>query len=165
LVWVRAKGNGENGDQDPALDVSLLLSSLQRKEFLLRTTAFPEVEYLFKHALTQEVAYNSVLIERRKPSMNRTAQVIEQLYQRPFRRGTTTSCASFRAEACFSKPSDIARQQQAKSWELRATVSLARLWQQQGKRAEAHQMVSGHYNWFTEGFDKRGICKKAKGTH
>ena len=38
-------------------------------------------------------------------------------------------------------------------WELRATVSLARLWQQQGKRAEARQMLVEIYNWFTEGFD------------
>jgi hypothetical protein len=57
------------------------------------------------------------------------------------------------AEACFQKAIEIARQQQAKSWELRATVSLARLWQQQGKIAEARQMLAKIYNWFTEGFD------------
>ena len=47
----------------------------------------------------------------------------------------------------------MARQQQAKSWELRAAMSLARLWQQQGKRAEAHQRLAEVYGWFTEGFD------------
>ncbi len=57
-----------------------LLASLQRKEFLYEQPAFPEVEYLFKHALTQEVAYGTVLQERRKALHERTAQVIEALY-------------------------------------------------------------------------------------
>jgi len=57
------------------------------------------------------------------------------------------------AEECFLKAIDVARQQSAKSWELHATMSLARLWQQRGKRNEAHQMLSEVYNWFTEGFD------------
>src|SRR5262249_19583680 len=57
-----------------------LLASLQRKEFLYEQPAFPEVEYIFKHALTQEVAYSSVLVERRKALHERTAQAIEALY-------------------------------------------------------------------------------------
>jgi len=57
------------------------------------------------------------------------------------------------AEACFHKAIDIACQQQAKSLELRASTSLARLWQQQGKREEAHKLLSDIYGWFTEGFD------------
>ena len=57
------------------------------------------------------------------------------------------------AEACFHKAIEVARQQQAKSLELRATTSLARLWQQQGKQKDAHQMLAGIYGWFTEGFD------------
>jgi predicted ATPase/class 3 adenylate cyclase len=57
------------------------------------------------------------------------------------------------AEACFQQALDIARRQQAKSWELRAAMSLSRLWQQQGKRAEARQLLAPIYNWFTEGFD------------
>ncbi len=57
-----------------------LLSSLQRKEFLYEQPAFPEVQYLFKHALTQEVAYGTVLQERRKVLHERTAQAIETLY-------------------------------------------------------------------------------------
>jgi len=64
----------------PEEELYRLLSSLQRKEFLYEQPAFPEVEYLFKHALTQEVAYNSVLIERRKVLHERTAQAIESLY-------------------------------------------------------------------------------------
>ena len=47
----------------------------------------------------------------------------------------------------------MARQQQAKSWELRAATSLSRLWQQQGKRAEARELLVPIYGWFTEGFD------------
>jgi class 3 adenylate cyclase/predicted ATPase len=57
------------------------------------------------------------------------------------------------AEACFHKAIEIARQQQAKSLELRAVMSLSRLWQQQGKKAEARQMLAEIYGWFTEGFD------------
>jgi adenylate cyclase len=61
------------------------------------------------------------------------------------------------AEACFRKAIDISRKQQAKSLELRATVSLARLWQQQGKRSEAHDLLSEIYNWFTEGFGTKDL--------
>jgi predicted ATPase len=57
------------------------------------------------------------------------------------------------AEACFHQALDVARRQQAKSWELRAATNLARLWQQQGKRAEAHELLAPIYGWFTEGFD------------
>jgi class 3 adenylate cyclase/predicted ATPase len=57
------------------------------------------------------------------------------------------------AEACFQQSLDIARRQQAKSLELRAAMSLARLWQQQGKQAEAHELLAPVYGWFTEGFD------------
>jgi class 3 adenylate cyclase/predicted ATPase len=57
------------------------------------------------------------------------------------------------AEACFQQALNIAHRQQAKSWELRASMSLARLWQQQGKRAAAHQLLAEIYGWFTEGFD------------
>jgi predicted ATPase len=61
------------------------------------------------------------------------------------------------AEACFLKAIDIACKQQAKSWELRASTSLARLWQSQGKKAEAHKLLSDVYNWFTEGFDTKDL--------
>jgi predicted ATPase len=57
------------------------------------------------------------------------------------------------AETCFHKAIEIARHQQAKSLELRAAMSLARLWQQQGKQEEAHDMLAEIYGWFTEGFD------------
>jgi predicted ATPase len=61
------------------------------------------------------------------------------------------------AEECFLKAIDIARQQQAKSWELRATTSLARLWQSQGRKTESHKLLSEIYHWFTEGFDTKDL--------
>jgi predicted ATPase/class 3 adenylate cyclase len=57
------------------------------------------------------------------------------------------------AEACFQQALTIARHQQAKSFELRAAMSLAHLWQQQSKRAEARALLAPVYGWFTEGFD------------
>jgi predicted ATPase len=57
------------------------------------------------------------------------------------------------AEACFHQAIEIARRQKAKSFELRAVLSLSRLWQQQGKRAEARALLAEIYGWFTEGFD------------
>ena len=61
------------------------------------------------------------------------------------------------AEECFSKAIEISQCQQAKSLELRAATSLARLWQQQGKREEAHKLLSDIYNWFTEGLDTKDL--------
>jgi DNA-binding winged helix-turn-helix (wHTH) protein/predicted ATPase len=57
------------------------------------------------------------------------------------------------AEACFQQALTIARRQQAKSWELRVALSLARLWQLRGKRQEAYDLLAPVYGWFTEGFD------------
>ena len=57
------------------------------------------------------------------------------------------------AEACFQQALTVARRQQAKSPELRAAMSLARLWQAQGQRAEARALLAEVYGWFTEGFD------------
>ncbi len=65
------------------------------------------------------------------------------------------------AEACFLKAIEIAQRQQAKSLELRAATSLARLWQSQDKKSEAHQLLAETYNWFTEGFDTKDL-KDAK---
>ena len=61
------------------------------------------------------------------------------------------------AEGYFLKAIEIARKQQAKSLELRAVMSLSRLWQQQGKKTEAHEMLAEIYNWFTEGFDTKDL--------
>jgi predicted ATPase len=65
------------------------------------------------------------------------------------------------AEECFRQALDVAHRQQAKSLELRATMSLSRLWQQQGRQEEAHQLLAEIYSWFTEGFDTADL-KEAK---
>jgi predicted ATPase len=56
-------------------------------------------------------------------------------------------------ETCFQEALDVSRRQQAKSLELRATTSLSRLWQQQGRRVEARELLAAVFQWFTEGFD------------
>jgi predicted ATPase len=66
-----------------------------------------------------------------------------------------------KAEAYFERALAVARQQQAKSWELRAAMSMARLWRDQGKRDEARELFAPIYGWFTEGFDTRDL-KEAK---
>jgi len=60
-------------------------------------------------------------------------------------------------EACFLKAIEVTQKQQAKSLELRASMSLARLWRQQGKRVEGHRILSKVYEWFTEGFDTKDL--------
>jgi predicted ATPase len=65
------------------------------------------------------------------------------------------------AEAYFERALAIARQQQAKPWELRASMSLARLWRDQGKVSEARELLAPVYGWFTEGFETRDL-KEAK---
>ena len=67
-----------------------------------------------------------------------------------------------RAEASFRRALEIAQQQQAKAWELRAATSLARLWGEQGRRTQAHDLLAPVYGWFTEGFDAADL-KEAKG--
>jgi predicted ATPase len=57
------------------------------------------------------------------------------------------------AEVVFCKAIEIAQRQSGKSWELRATISMARLWREQGKRNEARDLLAPVYGWFTEGFD------------
>jgi predicted ATPase len=66
-----------------------------------------------------------------------------------------------KAEAYFKRALAVARQQQAKSWELRASMSLARLWRDQGKVQQARELLAPVYGWFTEGFDTRDL-KEAK---
>jgi predicted ATPase len=69
--------------------------------------------------------------------------------------------AEEQAESCFQKAIDIAQSQSTKSWELRAAMSLSRLWQKQGKNPEGRQLLAEIYGWFTEGFDTTDL-KAAK---
>ena len=66
-----------------------------------------------------------------------------------------------KAEAYFVRALAVARQQQAKSWELRAAMSMARLWRDQGKLQQARELLAPAYGWFTEGFDTLNL-KEAK---
>ena len=66
---------------------------------------------------------------------------------------TRASPLQTEAEACFRQALNVACRQEAKSLELRAALSLSRLWQQQGKCTEAHELLAPIYGWFTEGFD------------
>jgi predicted ATPase len=66
-----------------------------------------------------------------------------------------------KAEADFALALAVARAQQAKSWELRSAMSMARLWHGQGKRQQAHDLLAPVYGWFTEGFDTLDL-KQAK---
>jgi predicted ATPase len=62
-----------------------------------------------------------------------------------------------KAEGYFQRALEVARKQQAKSWELRAAMSMARLGREQGKRDEARELLAPIYGWFTEGFDTRDL--------
>jgi DNA-binding winged helix-turn-helix (wHTH) protein/predicted ATPase len=73
--------------------------------------------------------------------------------QRAGRKRQVATDAAARAEACFHTAIEVARRQHAKSLELRAVMSLSRLWQQQRKRRQAREMLGELYGWFTEGFD------------
>ena len=84
--------------------------------------------------------------------INRTAGAIALMSGQP---------DAAKAEAYFERALAVARQQQAKSWELRAAMSMARLWRDQGKRDEARELLAPVYGWFTEGFDTRDL-KEAK---
>ena len=66
-----------------------------------------------------------------------------------------------RAQTYFERALSVARQQQARSWELRAAMSMARLWRDQGKRQQARDLLAPVYGWFTEGFDTLDL-KQAK---
>ena len=73
--------------------------------------------------------------------------------RRPGRKRQIAIDVAAEAEACFQKAVEVARRQRARSLELRAAMSLSRLWQQQGKRHQAHALLGEIYGWFSEGFD------------
>jgi predicted ATPase len=83
----------------------------------------------------------------------------EQLRQAGAKRQASTVDTD--VEACFQQALDVARQQQAKSLELRAAMGLARLWQSRDKRQDAYELLAPVYGWFTEGFDTADL-KEAK---
>ena len=112
------------------------------------------------HGTAGQINEGLALITEALTVLNRTGQCVYEvgLY---LLKGTLLLKAEGRkileAEECFRHALDIARGQEAKSLELQTAMSLACLWQQQGKRDEAHQMLSEIYNWFTEGFDTKDL--------
>ena len=92
--------------------------------------------------------------DARRQSQSSESKVQESTSPQPL---TPSTQAEAEAEACFLKAIEIAQRQQAKSLELRAVMSLSRLWQQQGKQKEAHELLSEIYDWFTEGFDTKDL--------
>ena len=84
--------------------------------------------------------------------VNRVAGEIAQMSPEP---------DAAKAEAYFERALAVAREQQAKSWELRAAMSMARLWRDQGKRQQARGLLAPVYGWFTEGFETLDL-KEAK---
>ena len=87
-----------------------------------------------------------------EPEVYRTAAEIASL---------ASELDAAKAQAYFERALSVARAQHAKSWELRAAMSMARLWRAQGKRDEARELLAPVYGWFTEGFDTRDL-KDAK---
>ncbi|MSR13236.1 MAG: hypothetical protein EXR86_01455 [Gammaproteobacteria bacterium] len=106
-----------------------LLDALQRKEFLYETPALPDVEYVFKHALTQDVADQSLLQERRKVIHERTAQAIESTYRQELE----------------DHYSDLGHHY-SRSGNLDKAVAYLEL-------AGARALLAPLYGWFTEGFE------------
>jgi len=91
-------------------------------------------------------------------SMSDSSQRLPDLVKLELQQSSGNSTA---AESCFQQAIRIARAQEAKSFELRAATSLARLYQRQGKRREAYDLLAPVYHWFTEGFDTADL-KDAK---
>jgi predicted ATPase/class 3 adenylate cyclase len=109
-------------------------------------------------AKTEEHAYEAELY-RLKGELMLQLKVASQKSQVPNPQPLTpnTEVVEQEAEECFRKAIAIAQKQQAKSWELRAVMSLARLWQGQSKTTEARQRLAEIYGWFTEGFDTKDL--------
>jgi tetratricopeptide (TPR) repeat protein len=93
------------------------------------------------------------------PSDNPTFLAQRELAVEGMQGGSTPDTT--KAETYFDHALAVARQQQAKSWELRAAMSMARLWRDQGKWEEARELLAPVYGWFTEGFETRDL-KEAK---
>jgi class 3 adenylate cyclase/DNA-binding winged helix-turn-helix (wHTH) protein len=147
------------------------LGRLQFGELIYERPSFGDAEYTFKHALTHDVAYNSLLMERRRILHGQIGQAIEALF--PDRLDdhisdlarhlalSITDADMREAEELFRGCIESARSGGAKLLELRSATSLARLLAKQGKRNEARALLAEIYNWFTEGFDTADL-KDAK---
>jgi predicted ATPase len=149
------------------LDAPILqgaLAQLVEAELVTQRGLPPQATYIFKHALIQDAAYQLLLRSTRQQYHQRIAQVLAgrfpetaetqpELLAHHYTEAGLTEQAIIYWQRAGQQALAIAQRQQAKSWELRAATSLARLWQSQGKRAEAYERLAQIYGWFTEGFD------------
>jgi predicted ATPase len=122
-------------------DKQLCLRKVQRTEF---STYCAQVQAMTAVETTKESWYEA--------EVNRMAGEIALKSPEP---------DAVKAEAYFERALGVAREQQAKSWELRVSMSMARLWSDQGKRDQARDLLAPIYGWFTEGFDTLDL-KQAK---
>jgi class 3 adenylate cyclase len=140
------------------------LQQLVEAEFLYQRGLPPQATYFFKHALIQEAAYQSLLRSTRQQYHQRIAQVLEacfpevcetqpELLAHHYAEAGLTDQAVDYWQRAGQHALALAGAQHARSWELRAAVSLSRLWQQQGRRDDARTLLAPIYGWFSEGFD------------
>jgi predicted ATPase len=156
--WVRA----QMGDLDEG--ISLLRSALSEFRATGTEVFLPHYIALLARAceIAGEVEEASALLDEASQIVKRTGErcLAAELYRHKgqllLRHGQTEAAEELYREALY-----IAREQEAKMWELRAAASLARLRRDQGRRAEAHDLLAPVYGWFTEGFDTPDL-KKAK---
>src|SRR5262245_25975573 len=130
--------------------------SLQREAYI-ETGKFEEAWTVLKEALTIRPKSSERYWEEEVYRLNGELLLAQARGNRESQSQRQREEVEAGAEACFRRAIDTAREQKTKSLELRAATSLARLWQGQGKRAEAHQLLSEIYHWFTEGFDTKDL--------
>jgi class 3 adenylate cyclase len=143
--------------------LGLALNRLIAAGLLFRQGVPPHASYLFKHALVQDTAYGTLLREPRRALHARIADTLESQFAE-IAEHQPELLAQHCTEAGLAhleRSLAVARAQQAKSWELRAAMSVARLWANQSKRDEARGVLAPVYGWFTEGFDTHDL-KAAK---
>jgi predicted ATPase len=126
-------------------------------EAYIATGQFEEGWAVLKEVLTIRPKYGDRYWEEEVYRLNGELLLAEARRNLKAQDNQQKAAIEAKAEACFQRAIETAREQRTKSLELRAATSLARLWQQQGKRAEAHEMLAEIYGWFTEGFDTKDL--------
>jgi predicted ATPase len=126
-------------------------------EAYIATGQFAEGWAVLKEALTIRPKYGDRYWEEEVYRLNGELLLAQARHNSEAQDNQRRAAIEAEAEICFRRAIDTAREQQTKSLELRAAISLARLWQRQNKRAKARQLLAEIYNWFTEGFDTKDL--------